>query len=126
MRDIGKPDGVQKFRHKILKGLNSHDKNMRVVSIPINSVVNYDVENMKVILNKDYNFLKDIIIQVQAQGSLMSNPFNFNSLATFGSRFTGAISNYYQTLKRDSDRQKIDGFLKQLYKVFMTKQHTEK
>ena len=71
MRDVGKPDGVQKFRHKILKGLNSHDNNMRVVSIPINSVVNYDVENLKVILNKEYNFLKDIEVQLKAQGSVM-------------------------------------------------------
>ena len=77
-------------------------------------------------MNEDYNFLEDMTKQLEEQGGVFENPIYFHNLAKFGSNFTGAASLYYSSLKRDGDRQKIDGFLRQLCKLFSIKHQTEK
>ena len=126
MRDIGKPDGSKTFRYRILQGLHANTANFKVVAIPVTSVVDYDIENLKVVMNEDYNFLEDMNKQLEEQGGVFENPIHFHNLAKFGSNLTGAAPLYYSSLKRDGDKQKIDGFLKQLCKLFSIKYQTEK
>lgn len=59
MRDVGKPDGSQVFRYKILKGLHAGKQDFKVVAVPVTSVVNYDIENRKIEMKEDYNFVED-------------------------------------------------------------------
>jgi hypothetical protein len=44
----------------MLKMLNA-DQNVKTVAIPINSVVNYDIEKLKISMNEDYNFVEDLL-----------------------------------------------------------------
>ena len=54
MRDVAKPDGRFAFKSRILKSLS--EEPIQTVGVPITSVVNYDIENMKLSANSDYSF----------------------------------------------------------------------
>lgn len=60
MRDVKKPDGKVKFMQRINKLLNSGTE-VKTVAVPITAVVNYDIENLHINMNEDYNFLEDIV-----------------------------------------------------------------
>jgi hypothetical protein len=51
---------------------------------------------------------------------------DFDHLSHFGAAFTRELSQYISSLKLDADKNRIDQFFMQLYKVFQIKQQTEK
>lgn len=92
------------------------------MAVPITSVINYDIENLKIEMNNDYNFMADLNSQV----AVPETSLDFDKLATFGASFTREASQYLSGLKAPSDRKRVDGFFKQLYKVFQVKQQTDR
>ena len=61
MKDIQKADGKVKFNQFILRELNKEKQNTRTVSVPITSVISYDIENLKLKMNDNYNFVNDML-----------------------------------------------------------------
>jgi hypothetical protein len=51
---------------------------------------------------------------------------DFDKLSSFGASFTREISVYISSLKSQADKNRVDQFFMQLYKVFQIKQQTEK
>lgn len=126
MRDVGKPDGSLMFRYKILQGLHEGRQDLKVVAVPVSSVVNYDIENLKVELKEEYDFMKDFEEQLRNQGGSLANPMHFDAIAKFGANLTGEATTLIQSLVNPADKQRLDGFLKQLYKFFQIKHQAEK
>ena len=60
MRDVKKPDGKVRFMQKLNQKLNSETE-LKTVAVPITSVVDYDIEKLKISLKEDYNFLEDLV-----------------------------------------------------------------
>ena len=104
MRDIGKPDGAQAFRYRILQGLHADQQNFKVVALPVTSVVNYDIENRKIEMNDAYNFMEDFDQQIKNQGGGLTNSIKFESLAKFGANITREASMYLESLKNPGDK----------------------
>jgi len=122
MRDNKKPDGQVLFRHKILKHLNAED-NMQTAAIPITSVINYDIGNLQLTVNDQYDFLEDINSQLTNLKTSMA--IDFDELSAFGSKFTLDAANYIAALKVGGEKRRAHALFKQLYKVFQIKQHTQ-
>ena len=80
MRDVGLPDGAVCFRQRIMSALNGDRERIKSVTVPITSVVNYDIANLKLSLNEDYNLLDDIKRQVGDS----SQSIDFSKLGRFG------------------------------------------
>ena len=97
-----------------------------MVAVPITSVVNYDIENLKIEMNEGYNFMEDFDQQIKNQGGGLANPLHFGSLSRFGANITGEASVHLESLVNPGDKQRLDGFLKQLYKLFQIKHQAEK
>jgi hypothetical protein len=93
MRDIKKPDGKIKFRQKILQKLND---GIQTVAIPITSIVDYDISSLKIQMKGDYNFMDDLLSQIEGSGQ---HVINFDDLSTFGASFTKELSLYLSSLK---------------------------
>jgi hypothetical protein len=51
MRDIKKGDGKIQFRARITAGLHEGRNEVRSMAVPITSVINYDIENLKIEMN---------------------------------------------------------------------------
>jgi hypothetical protein len=60
MRDIKKGDGRVLFRQRITAGLQEGRDKVQSMAVPITSVINYDIENLKIEMNDDYNFMADL------------------------------------------------------------------
>lgn len=116
MRDNQKPDGQMLFRHKILKHLNAAD-NIQTASVPITAVISYDIPNLKLSVNENYDFMADIDSQLPANMSKTLS-INFDSLSAFGARFTQDASSYVAALNVDGDKRRVAALFNQLYKVF--------
>jgi len=127
MRDVGKPDGHQMFRYRILQGLHADQQNLKVVAIPITSVIKYDIENLKIEMNEQYDFMEDLEKQLKnAAGSAGNEGINLDKLGQFGAALTADASHQMHALKSPGDRQRLDAFLKQLYKLYQIKHQAEK
>lgn len=92
MRDIKKPDGTIKFRQKIQEKLN---QGIQTVAVPITSIVDYDISNLKIQMKPDYNFMDDLLSQIKGG----SHVINFEELSSFGAQFTRELSLYMSSLK---------------------------
>lgn len=127
MRDVGKPDGRQMFRYRILQGLHADQQNLKVVAIPITSVIKYDIENLKIEMNEQYDFMEDLEKQLKnAAGGAEHAGINLDKLGQFGAALTADASHQMHVLKSPGDRQRLDAFLKQLYKLYQIKHQAEK
>lgn len=112
MRDIKKPDGQTKFRQRILEKLN---QGVQTAAIPITSIVDYDIKNLKIQMKPEYNFMEDLLSQINLNSS---HVIDFDHLSSFGANFTRELSVYVSSLKSQADKNRIDQFFMQLYKVF--------
>ena len=121
MRDIKKGDGRVEFRARITAGLQDTTK-VQSMAVPITSVVDYDIANLKLKLNEKYNFAKDLRQQVK----FSSKSVDFGQLSAFGAAFTGEAAQYLAALKAPGDKKRVDAFFKQLYHLFQVKQQTER
>lgn len=64
MRDIAKCDGKVAFRQRIVAALQEGQSHVQSMAVPITSVVKYDIENLKIEMKNDYDFMKDLKSQV--------------------------------------------------------------
>ena len=67
--------------------------------------------------------MDDLLSQIEGSGQ---HVINFDDLSTFGASFTRELSLYLSSLKSQADKNRVDQFFMQLYKVFQIKQQTEK
>lgn len=86
-------------------------------------MINYDIANLKLSLNDSYNLLDDIKRQVVSDPS---KSIDFSKLAKFGAEVAKEATVHTLSLKSAADRQRMNSFLKQLFKVFQVKQSAEK
>ena len=77
-------------------------------------------------MNEDYNFLEDMVDQMNDGTAVSSHSINFDLLGQFGASFTRDANVYLNTAKSEADRQRVEALLTQLYKIFQIKQQTEK
>jgi len=77
MWDSKYPDGAVMFKQKILKGLCGKNKPIETVAIPITSVINYDIKNLKMSMNEDYNFMRHLNSQLSDVARRSSLEINF-------------------------------------------------
>lgn len=116
MRDVKKADGQQIFRQKILRGLHPESDAVQQVTIPVTSVINYDIPNLKLELNDSYNFMKDM--NEQLGPASQTHTIDFDGLGSFGSAFTHSATQYMASLNAQGDRARLSTFFKQLSKIF--------
>jgi hypothetical protein len=56
------PNGLVNFRRRVLEKANNGE--LKTVVIPIQSVINYDLEGMRVSFNKDFDFKQELESQL--------------------------------------------------------------
>lgn len=56
-------------------------------------------------MNKDYNFMEDLLSQIDSSAS---HVINFDKLSDFGASFTREISVYISSLKSQADKNRVD------------------
>ena len=49
-RDTYEPNGIYRFRMRLLE--KAHNGELKAAAVAVNNVVNYDIENMKVDINR--------------------------------------------------------------------------
>lgn len=108
MRDVKKGDGKVEFRSRITAGLHKDRTEVQSMAVPITSVIKYDIENLKIEMNKKYDFQKDLRQQIKQK----DKPLNFENLGTFGAAFTREAAQYLQSLKAPGDKKRVDTFFK--------------
>ena len=116
MRDVKKADGQQVFRQRILRGLHPKTDALQQVTIPVTSVINYDIPNLKLEMNDNYNFMEDM--NKQLGPSAQKSSIDFSSLGDFGSAFTYSATQYMSSLNSQGDKTRLSTFFKQLSKIF--------
>jgi hypothetical protein len=92
-----------------LRGLNA-GSNVQTVAIPITSVIRYDIANLKLDMNSNYNFLKDIEKQIGSSGKGLH--IDFHNLSTFGVGFTKDAANYVSNISNVADKRRMEGFFR--------------
>ena len=92
------------------------------MAVPVTAVVDYDIEKLRIKMKEDYNFLEDMVDQINDGTSLPSHNINFDLLSQFGASFTRDANVYLNTVKSPADKERIEALLKQLYKLFQIKQ----
>lgn len=58
MKDTRRPNGEVLHRQSMLKSLSKVP--IQTVAVPLNSVVRYDIPNLKIEMKSDYNFVADL------------------------------------------------------------------
>lgn len=89
----------------------NHETGVKAVAVPITSVVDYDIEKLKINMKEDYNFLEDIIDQTNDGNSLTTHSINFDLLGQFGASFTKDANVYLNTVKNGADKQRAYAML---------------
>ena len=107
-----------------MRRLNAETAPVQTVAVPITSVIKYDIPNLKIEMNDEYNFMEDMLEQLGP--SAHSHHIDLDGLGAFGAAFTREASQYLASLKATEDGRRAHAFFKQLYKLFQIKQHTEK
>lgn len=120
MKDTKRPNGLVLHRQNMLKALSKTP--IETVSIPLNSIVNYDIPNLKIEMKSDYNFIQDLTSQLSTNSNTLS--INFEPLSGFGARFSKIAADYVESLVLESDKRRIDLLFKQLKHVFDIKFNT--
>jgi len=64
MSDVGLPNGEFGFQSKILKGLA--DKPVQAVGVPVSAILDLDIENMKLDINRKFDFIQCIKSQLDS------------------------------------------------------------
>lgn len=67
MRDTGAGDGQVMFRGRINAALQKGRCEVQTMAVPVNSVIDYDIENLKIEMREDYNFEKQILSQIRTK-----------------------------------------------------------
>lgn len=88
------------------------DTEVKAVAVPITAVVDYDIEKLRITMNEDYNFLEDIVDQMNDGTAQTSHSINFDLLGQFGAAFTRDANVYLNTLKSPADKQRVEAVLK--------------
>ena len=109
MRDTGMPDGSVGFRQRILEGLNANHQPVKCVAVPITSIVDYDIANLKLGLKDNYNLVDDVKRQI---GDVSAKIINFSKLGEFGAKVAKEAAVYTLSLKSPGDSQRMSAFLK--------------
>lgn len=64
-RDTYEPNGTYRFRMRLLE--KAHNGEIKAAAIAVNHVVNYDIENYKVDINRNFNFSKVLDERIDSQ-----------------------------------------------------------
>ena len=99
-RDTQKADGSHRFRMRVLE--NAHKKHsgssapIKTTALAVDHIVKYDIENFKLDLNQDFNFIQ-VLDQVVPKTSSIQTP-DFSGFSAFGSQLISQAASYIEKL----------------------------
>mmetsp|Transcript_31265 Transcript_31265/g.47851 ORF Transcript_31265/g.47851 Transcript_31265/m.47851 type:complete len:191 (+) Transcript_31265:2425-2997(+) len=126
MRDVGLPNGDYGFKAKILRKLSNEP--IQTVGIPVPAVLDLDIENLKLEMNKQFDFISTLKNQLDSSSEpSWKHSVEIDNLADFGTSLTKHLEGLlYQSEGRLGDKQRYTGFYKQLLTVFQHKHQLSK
>jgi hypothetical protein len=92
----------------------AHEGKIRTAVIAVPEVVNYDIENLKLDLNSNFNLTNSLDNQLRLSGRSNQGP-DFSIFSDFGARFIGGAVDFIEGLAADKDVQKMDTLVNRMY-----------
>ena len=99
----------------------AHDGRIRTAFIAVPDVVSYDIENLKLELNTDFNLTSILDTQLRLSKQTTTGP-DFTLYSDFGARFIGNAAEFIEKLPTDRDLQKMDAIISRMYQTLQIKQ----
>ena len=118
-RDTRQATGAQRFRMRILE--EASDSGLKAAAIAVNDVVNYDIENFQLDINREFQFQKTLENQIKSNKHLSSEP-NFASFSEFGAKLMSKAADFIEQIPSGKEVSKMDALVQRLYQVLHVKQ----
>lgn len=92
-RDTYQPNGAYRFRMRLLE--RAHNNEIKAAAVAVNHVISYDVEQMQVDVNKDFNFSQ--LLDDRVDGKRLTEKHDFSQLSEFGLKLVKNAAKYQET-----------------------------
>lgn len=117
-RDSNQANGAYRFRMRVLE--QAHDGKLKTAVIAVPDVVNYDIEQLKLDLNTQFNLTQTLDAQLRLTGRSSQGP-DFTLFSEFGARFIGGAVDFIDRLPQEKDIQKMDTLVNRMYQLLQLK-----